>query len=96
MGGTETNVRHSSCSFGHRLNLTFKSVSRSDHFSLISHYALHGTFEAFDLTSTTLVATNLTFPSNYQWRYLASPEITEAEGQIDIGVSLELLPPYTI
>ena len=94
--GEQTGVRHSSALYGHRLRMTFVSVSRADQQSLVSHYAFHGSFEPFDLATETLVATNLTFPTGYQWRYSESPAIEEVDGQINMSVSLELLPPYTI
>ena len=94
--GTETNVRHSNASVGHILRMTFVNITRANHFSLVSHYALHGTFVTFDLTSTTLAATNLTFPTNYKWRYKSRPSVEETATQIDLQVELELLPPYTI
>tara|TARA_R100000781_G_scaffold83723_1_gene51562 strand:- start:797 stop:1162 length:366 start_codon:yes stop_codon:yes gene_type:complete len=96
LSGKETNVRHSSTAFGHQLKLKFKSVTTSQRHEIVSHYMLHANFETFDLTTTTLVATNLTFPTSYEWRYSDSPEIEEDEGQIDITIKLELLPPYTI
>tara|TARA_R100001443_G_scaffold15425_1_gene25265 strand:- start:1466 stop:1837 length:372 start_codon:yes stop_codon:yes gene_type:complete len=96
LSGEQTGVRHSSASYGHRLRMTFVSVSRSQQQSLVSHYAFHANFEPFDLSSETLVATNLTFPTGYKWRYSESPTIEEVNGQINMSVSLELLPPYTI
>ena len=96
LSGNETNVRHSSVSYGHLLRLTFLSVTRAQQQSLVSHYAFHGSFEPFDLATETLVATNLTFPTGYKWRYSGSPEIEEVDGQINMNVDLELLPPYTI
>jgi hypothetical protein len=92
----QTAVRHSSASYGHRLRMTFVSVTRAQHQSLRSHFAFHGSFEPFDLATETLVATNLSFPTGYKWRYSESPEVEEVDGQINISVTLELLPPYTI
>ena len=96
MNGNETNIRHSSASYGHQLKLRFKSLPRADYESILNHYVMHGTFESFDLNTSVLVATNLSFPSGYKWRYSDRPEIDEDEGQIDVSVSLELLPPYNI
>lgn len=96
LSGEQTAVRHSSASYGHQLRMTFVSVSRAQQQSLVSHYAFHGSFEPFDLATETLTATNLTFPTGYKWRYSESPEIEEVDGQINMSVSLELLPPYTI
>lgn len=96
LSGEQTAVRHSSVSYGHRLRMTFLSVTRAQQQSLVSHFAFTGHFEPFDLSTETLVATNLAFPTGYKWRYAESPEIEEVDGQINISVSLELLPPYTI
>ena len=94
--GNETNIRHSNASVGHRLRMNFINITRANHFLIVSHYSMHGTFETFDLTSTTLQGTNLTVPTNYQWRYLERPTIEETLTQIDIQVELQLLPPYVI
>ena len=96
VSGAQTGVRHSSVSYGHRLRMTFVSVTRAQQQSLINLFAFHGNFEPFDLSTETLVATNLTFPTGYKWRYSESPEIEEVDGQINMSVTLELLPPYTI
>tara|TARA_B100001250_G_scaffold394696_1_gene398888 strand:+ start:339 stop:710 length:372 start_codon:yes stop_codon:yes gene_type:complete len=96
LSGEQTAVRHSSASYGHRLRMTFVSVTRAQHQSLRTHFAFYGSFEPFDLATETLVATNLSFPTGYKWRYLESPEVEEVDGQINISVTLELLPPYTI
>lgn len=96
LDGYETSVRHSNASVGHILRMTFTRLSSADRFSLVSHYALHGTFEPFDLSATTLIATNLTFPANYLWRYLSAPVIDQSCDIIDATVELQLLPPYLI
>ncbi len=96
LSGEQTAVRHSSVSYGHRLRMTFISVTRAQQQSLVNHFAFHGSFEPFDLSTETLVATNLSFPTGYKWRYSESPTIEEVNSQINISVSLELLPPYTI
>lgn len=96
LDGDETSVRHSNASVGHLLRMSFSRLSSSEAFDLISHYSLHGTFETFDLGSTTLIATNLTFPANYLWRYLSSPMIDQSFGVTNATVELQLLPPYLI
>lgn len=96
LDGYEASVRHSNASVGHILRMTFTRLSSSDRFSLVSHYALHGTFEPFDLSATTLIATNLTFPADYLWRYLSAPVIDQSCDIIDATVELQLLPPYLI
>tara|TARA_B100000579_G_scaffold59374_2_gene42775 strand:+ start:2990 stop:3361 length:372 start_codon:yes stop_codon:yes gene_type:complete len=96
MKGEETNIRHSSASYGHSLTLTFKSIPRTDFNSILNHYVTHANYETFDLSTDLLTATNLTFPTGYKWRYATSPEVNEGIGQIDIAINLELLPPYNI
>jgi hypothetical protein len=96
LDGYETSVRHSNASVGQILRMTFTRLSSADTFSLVSHYSLHGTFEPFDLTSTTLIATNLTFPANYLWRYLSAPVIDQSCDITNATVELQLLPPYLV
>ena len=38
MNGTETNIRHSSASYGHQLKLRFKSLPRADYENILNHY----------------------------------------------------------
>ena len=94
--GEEVSVRHGNGRSGDQLNMTFKQMTRAEHYSLLSHYAFHGRFEAFDLTATTLAATNLTFPAGHQWIYAESPSFDEVCDEINGSVSLILIPPYVI
>ena len=94
--GDETNIRHSNASVGHRLRMSFINITRANLLSIVNHYVTHGTFIRFDLNTTVLTATNLTFPANYQFRYLSRPTVTETQTQIDIDIELQLLPPYTV
>lgn len=96
LDGNETSVRYSNASVAHVLRISFAALTTAEKFSLISHYALHGTFEPFDLPSSLLTATNVTFPSGYLWRYLESPQIEETCGVINATVELQLLPPYLV
>ena len=96
LDGYETSVRHSNASVGHILRMTFTRLSSADTFNLVSHYSLHGTFEPFDLSSATLIATNLTFPANYLWRYLSAPTIDQSCDITNATVELQLLPPYLV
>ena len=96
LSGEQTAVRHSSVSYGHMLRMSFVAVTRAQQQALVSHFAFHGNFEPFDLATETLAATNLTFPTGYKWRYSGSPTMEEVNGVINMSVSLELLPPYTI
>lgn len=96
LDGDMRSVRHSNGSIGNRLRMTFIDLTRAQHFNLVGHFVLHGTFATFDLPSETTIASGLTFPANYLWRYVASPDIEETCGRVDVTVDLELLPPYLI
>lgn len=96
LSGDEVSVRHGNGRSGDQLSMTFKQMTRAEHYSLLSHYAFHGRFEAFDLTATTLAATNLTFPANHQWIYAETPSFDEVCDEINGTVSLILIPPYVI
>ena len=96
LDGYESSVRHSNASVGHILRMTFTRMTASETFALVSHYALHGTFAPFDLSATTLTATNLAFPADYLWRYLSAPVIDQTCEITDATVELQLLPPYLI
>ncbi|ADP06623.1 hypothetical protein S-CBS1_gp18 [Synechococcus phage S-CBS1] len=96
LDGYEASVRHSNASVGHVLRMTFRRLTSAERFSLVSHYALHGIFEPFDLDSATLIATNLTFPSDYLWRYLSPPQLDQTCDVTNATVELQLLPPYLI
>jgi hypothetical protein len=96
LDGYEASVRHSNASVAHLLSMTFLALTAAEKFNIISHYALHGTFEPFDLPSSLLTATNVTFPAGYLWRYLGPPQIDETCDVISATVELQLLPPYLI
>lgn len=96
LNGDEMSVRHGNTANGYRLRLGFNLLTRSDHFDLLAHYALHGRFVPFDLDATTLTGSGLTFPSTYLWIYADTPETEEICGQISATVELELIPSYTI
>jgi hypothetical protein len=94
LDGYQASVRHSNASVAHVLRMNFAALTAAEKFSVISHYALHGTFGPFDLPSSLL--TNVAFPAGYLWRYLAPPQIEEACDVISATVELQLLPPYLI
>ena len=96
LDGYEASVRHSNASVAHVLRMTFAVLTAAEKYNIISHYALHGTFEPFDLPSSLLTATNVTFPAGYLWRYLSPPQIEEDCGVISATVELQLLPPYLV
>ena len=94
--GDEVSVRHSNGSTRTIVRLGFNTISRANHYAIVSHYSLHARFIPFSLTATTLVAANLTVPTNYQWIYVGPPEVEETCEIINVTVELELIPPYTI
>lgn len=94
--GDETNVRHVNSASGHTLRFTFRGLTAAQQRSLSNHYLLHGRFTAFDLPSSVLIGSGLTFPANYDWIYASSPETSYSPGLIETTVVLELVPPYTI
>lgn len=96
LDGYEASVRHSNASVAHILRMTFVALTAAEKFNIISHYALHGIFESFDLPSSLLTATNVTFPAGYVWRYLSPPQIDETCDIIKATVELQLLPPYLL
>jgi len=96
LNGDEMSVRNGNTANGYRLRLGFNLLTRSDHFSLLSHYALHGRFVPFDLDATTLTGSGLTFPATYLFIYADTPETEEICGQITATVELQLIPSYTI
>jgi len=96
LSGNETSVRHSNGAVGNILRLGFRAITRSDLNSVIGHYALHGRFLPFDLSTATLVASEIEVPVGYQWIYTGSPDIEEVPDAANITVELELIPPYTL
>jgi hypothetical protein len=96
LNGDESSVRHSNAQVGNQLRMGFTALTESELFSIVSHYSLHGTFQTFDLSSTTLNAMTITIPSGYLWRYMSAPECTKSATTIEASVELELLPPYLI
>jgi len=96
LDGDELSVRHTNSSVGHILRLGFVGLTAEAYKQITNHYMLHGRFEPFDLSATTLQSSDLVFPANYLWIYTASPETTYEPGVITVSVELELIPPYTI
>jgi hypothetical protein len=96
LSGNEISVRHTNGATGNTLRLTFAPITRADQFAIISHYNIHGRFIAFDLATETLVASNITVQTNYQWIYASSPAIDETCATINVTVELELVPPAAV
>jgi hypothetical protein len=96
LNGDELMVRHANVANGYTLRLGFRGLTEAQHFSITSHYMLHGRFTPFDLDSITLQGSQLTFPSGYSWIYVKAPDTTYSPGQISVTVELELVAPYTL
>lgn len=96
MTGDEVSVRHTNASVSHRLRLGFVGLTSEQHYSITSHYSLHGRFLSFDIPASITTGSNLTFPQNYVWLYAGPPTTEYAPGIVTVTVELELVPPYTI
>lgn len=94
--GEESSIRHTNAATGNILRLTFRGLTTDEHYELIGHYTLHGRFTPFDLPAIVLLGSGLTFPANYAWIYVSSPQTNYSPGLIETSVELELVPPYTI
>lgn len=96
LDGTELGVRHTNSSTGSILRLTFNGIDQDTKKDIIAHYSFHARFIPFDLTVTTLLGSNITIPTNYQWIYVGPPTFDESPDVISASVELELIPPYTL
>jgi hypothetical protein len=96
LSGTEISVRHTNSSTGSILRLTFNGITQDTKYILIAHYSFHARFVPFDLDAATLLGSNITIPTGYQWIYVDSPSFDETPDIITASVNLELIPPYTL
>tara|TARA_B100001142_G_C14347269_1_gene660555 strand:- start:3625 stop:3993 length:369 start_codon:yes stop_codon:yes gene_type:complete len=96
LSGVETTVRKNNAAVNYRLRLTFTSGSTSQQKQIFSHYAIQNRFQPFDLPSSVLQGSALTFPSGYQWIYANPPAVAYDPGVIKVSVELQLIPPYSI
>ena len=94
--GDEVSVRRNNAAFDHRLRLTFISGSVADQNTVFSHYAVHNRFQPFDLPTSVLSGSDLTFPTNYQWIYAGPPEVSYDPGVVTVSVELQLVAPYEV
>jgi len=94
--GAEVSVRRNNAAFDHRLRLTFVSGSVTDQNTVFSHYAIHNRFQPFDLPTSVLSGSDLTFPTNYQWIYAGPPEVSYDPGVVTVSVELQLVAPYEV
>jgi len=96
MNGNEMGVRHNNAILKYILGLTFNGLTTAQHHQLVSHYNLHARFYPFDIPSSILTGSGLTFPSTYVWIYTSPPTTEHKPGLVTTSVELELIPPYTI
>lgn len=94
--GEEASVQHNNSAVGHRLSMTFSVITSSNQTLIYNHYLLHGRFTPFELDSTTLQGSGLTFPANGKWIYAASPQVDKTCSVTNMNVELELIPDYII
>lgn len=96
LSGNQVSVRRNNAAVDHRLSLTFISSTLSDQKSIFDHYAINNRFQAFDLPSSVLLGSSLSFPAGYQWIYAAAPQVTYSPGRVEVSVELQLVAPYNI
>ena len=68
----------------------------ADQNTVFSHYAIHNRFQPFDLPTSVLSGSNLSFPTGYQWIYTAPPDVSVTSGLVTVSVALELIAPYEV
>jgi hypothetical protein len=96
LNGDELSVRHVNASTSYFLRLRFTGLTTEQHYSITSHYMVHGRFQPFDLPTSVLTGANFLFPTGYLWIYARNPETDYAPGLISVGVELELVPEYLV
>lgn len=96
LSGKEITVRRANAAIDYRLRFTFTSGSTIQQNQIFSHYAVQNRFQPFDLPSSVLQDSGLTFPAGYQWIYANTPKVTYDPGVIRVSVELLLVAPYDI
>ena len=96
LDGASIAVRQSSAVVRDQLSLSFDRLTASEFYEIVSHYAMHGTFQRFELASGTLAAITMTIPTGYLWRYTAAPKCSKTSSKNTASIDLELLPPEVI
>lgn len=96
--GAENRVRHSNVFLESTLKLAFIGLSEAEMLSLLSHYqGQSGTFESFAIPSLVwsgITSTSSYSPTNYRWRYVEPPMVTDLPcGTHDVELSLVTVPP---
>lgn len=94
--GDELSVRHVNASTSYFLRLGFAGLTSEQHYSITSHYMIHGRFQPFDLPTSVLAGANFQFPSGYLWIYARSPDTEYSPGLVSVQVELELVPEYLV
>jgi hypothetical protein len=96
LSGKEVTVRRTNAAVDYRLRFTFTSGSIVQQSQIFSHYAVHNRFQPFDLPSSVLQGSDLTFPAGYQWIYAKTPTVVHDPGVVRVSVELLLVAPYDI
>tara|TARA_R110002049_G_scaffold198681_2_gene368754 strand:+ start:2577 stop:2945 length:369 start_codon:yes stop_codon:yes gene_type:complete len=96
LSGKEVTVRRTNAAVDYRLRFTFTSGSIAQQGQIFSHYAVHNRFQPFDLPSSVLQDSGLTFPAGYQWIYAKTPTVVYDPGVVRVSVELLLVAPYDI
>jgi len=94
--GEEVTVRRTNAAIDYKLRFTFTSGSTVQQSQIFSHYAVQNRFEPFDLPSSVLQDSGLTFPAGYQWIYAETPKVTFEPDVVRVSVELLLVAPYDI
>lgn len=96
LNSDELGVRHTNSNTNSILRLTFTGITQDTKDDIIAHYSFHARFVSFDLTATTLLGSNITIPSGYQWLYVGPPTVEETPDVITANVELELISPFAL
>lgn len=96
LSGSHVTVRRNNAAYDHRLSCAFVSDTVTDQQTIYEHYAFHNRFQPFDLPTSVLAGSDLTFPANYQWIYAGPPEVSYGPGVVTVSIELQLVAPYEI
>lgn len=96
LSGDQVGIRRTNAATNYLLSLTFINSTVADQKSIFTHYATQNRFQPFDLPSSITSGGGFSFPTSYQWIYVAPPEVTFSPGRVEVSVQLELVAPYDI
>ena len=96
LSGNDVSVRRNNAAVDYRIRFNFVSGTTEDQNAVFSHYAVHNRFQPFDLPTSVLSGSELTFPSGYQWIYSGPPQVSYDPGVVRVSVELQLVAPYDI